>query len=274
VTSPGGSPRTPADRLARAADRIAAEDRWHDDKPDRRRRLARTLADLPEQYVHLYLALPKSGSAGERVSGSRDAPTPPDLQVDALMRDIAATVTEWEAAVRAAAGLTPFPRSSHAGGAPIARACRTLTAHIDTLLALPAQRVREWDPEAGKKGTVAGAHFRGDSTKIGKGALGRSEAPDGAWVWAERTGAEGARQLNRLGGLAFGMLGTLRLVHRLPVPCPACGVMALTREDGASEVRCEACGISEPEGKYQHFAKVMAEEMAEQMRREAQDTAG
>lgn len=264
MSQPGGTPRQAADRLAAAADRLAEDGRWQDSKLDRRQRLIRTLADLPEQYVHLYLALPKAGGSGERVSGSRDAPTPLSLRVEALMRDIVAGVTEWERQVRSAAGLVPVRRAPQGGGAPVARACRTLTAHADTLLALPTCRVREWDPEAGKKGVLPGAHFRGDATKLGRMAIPRSEAPDGAWVWAERTGAEGARELNRLGGRAFAVLGALRLVHRLPVPCPACGVMALTREDGASEVRCESCGITEPEGRYQHFAKAMADEMAEQ----------
>lgn len=37
-------------------------------------------------------------------------------------------------------------------------------------------------------------------------------------------------------------LGLGLLVHRLTAPCPVCDALTLTRDNGASEVRCAACG--------------------------------
>lgn len=210
----------------------------HDDGRDRktfRERLTDALDLLPEQYVHLYLALSEHAGAGERISGTRDDPVPPAVQVEALMRDIAATATTWERIVRDAAHLVDVGESRQESGVAIDRACRTLTAHMDTLLAHPAWAVWAWDDSAG---------------------------PDGSWQPVDRTGREAATEIIRLSGRCHFMLGVTRVVYRLPLPCPTCGVAALTRENGASEVRCQSCGRGESEERYQWLVKVMAAEQA------------
>lgn len=237
----------------------ASED---DDRPTSRRdRVVDALARLPELYVHLFLALPKQGAAGEKVSGTREPPVPIALEVEALMRDIASTVTTWERIVRDTASLTDVGESRQESGVAVDRACRTLAAHVDTLLACPPTSVWEWDDDAGPAGTPLGCHYQGDRTRIGRMALPRGDAPDGAYVAADRTGGDAARTIIALAGRCRVLLGMTRLVHRLPVPCPTCGVAALTREDGASEVRCQSCGRAEPEERYARLAMILAEDM-------------
>jgi hypothetical protein len=49
-----------------------------------------------------------------------------------------------------------------------------------------------------------------------------------------------------------------RLVHHLPVPCPTCDTRALTREDGADQVECRACGRVWTEDDYRRLVLVLA----------------
>jgi ribosomal protein S27E len=51
-----------------------------------------------------------------------------------------------------------------------------------------------------------------------------------------------------------------RLVHHLPVPCPSCDTRALTREDGAEQVECRACGRVWPEDDYRRLVVVVAQD--------------
>ena len=54
--------------------------------------------------------------------------------------------------------------------------------------------------------------------------------------------------------------GQDRLQHRLPLPCPACDLLTLVRDDGAAQVDCAACGRSWPESHYRHLVDVLADE--------------
>jgi ribosomal protein L37AE/L43A len=68
---------------------------------------------------------------------------------------------------------------------------------------------------------------------------------------AGRQALELARRAERAAGLD-------RLVHHLPVPCPSCDTRALTREDGAEQVECRACGDVWPEDTYRRLTLVLA----------------
>jgi N6-adenosine-specific RNA methylase IME4 len=68
---------------------------------------------------------------------------------------------------------------------------------------------------------------------------------------AGRQALELARRAERAAGLD-------RLVHHLPVPCPSCDMRTLTREDGAEQVECRACGDVWPEDTYRRLTLVLA----------------
>jgi ribosomal protein L37AE/L43A len=72
--------------------------------------------------------------------------------------------------------------------------------------------------------------------------------------FAESVGRE-VVQLQRRAERAAGLD---RLVHHLPVPCPSCDTRALTREDGAEQVECRACGDVWPEDTYRRLTLVLA----------------
>jgi hypothetical protein len=68
---------------------------------------------------------------------------------------------------------------------------------------------------------------------------------------AGRQALELARRAERAAGLD-------RLVHHLPVPCPSCDTRALTREDGAEQVDCQACGRVWLEDEYRRLTLILA----------------
>jgi hypothetical protein len=68
---------------------------------------------------------------------------------------------------------------------------------------------------------------------------------------AGRQALELARRAERAAGLD-------RLVHHLPVPCPSCDTRALTREDGAEQVDCQACGRVWREDEYRRLTLILA----------------
>ncbi len=217
-----------------------------------RRQTGRVLAELPETYVHLYLALPRSSGGGQRISGTRETPIPLSAEVEALMRGIVEAVTCWDELVRDRAGLhvDTLAAGRSRDSVALTSACRTLAAHLDAFAGLPSCEVLRWDETAGPTTRPAGAHMER-----------RADPQVGAWTVVDMTGAQGAIELMRLAGRARHLLGRTRLVHRLDVPCPTCGVKALTRQDGAGQVRCESCGRAEPEERYQRLVVVLAGEM-------------
>jgi len=225
---------------------------------------------LAEQYVHLYLALPASGAARERVSGTRDAPIPLSAAVEALMRDVVALVTTWAEPTAEAAGVTGaasprrlgpdvqfrrtwvtvvtveldpsgrpvrdpttgevfavartergptvdvLTRRDDTTGVALTGACRTLAAHVDTLLALPPTWVHEWDDQAG---------------------------PDGSWQPAERSGIDAGLAMLSLRGRIRATLGETRGRDYLAgVACPECGRKLLYRDHGSDTRYCDGCG--------------------------------
>lgn len=62
-----------------------------------------------------------------------------------------------------------------------------------------------------------------------------------------------ARRAERAAGLD-------RLIHHLPVPCPSCDTRALTREDGADQVECRACGRVWTEHDYGRLVLVVVQD--------------
>lgn len=69
-------------------------------------------------------------------------------------------------------------------------------------------------------------------------------------------------ELLRIANIARVVLGQVRLVHRLPAPCPTCDCLALERADGADRVTCCYCGRTFTEDEYARLVLVLAGDIA------------
>ena len=195
--------------------------------------LARKLAELPEMYVSLYLALEPGSAAGERVSGSRTAPVPLAAEVEALMAETVRLLSDAEADLRTFLGWpTPLAESQRRapahvttsagstvpgylgdsrGGFTITRTVQFLTTHVESLLCLPA------DTDGKRTANVLLTHHR---------------------------------KIRRVIGLAEGERVT---APRRAEPCPSCERKALREPVGEQTVECGYCGRTWPKDKYERM---------------------
>ncbi|MCA1570775.1 MAG: hypothetical protein LC798_10755 [Chloroflexi bacterium] len=258
---------------------------------------------MPDQYVHLYLALERTGKAGEKVSGTREPPAPLSVDVEALMRDVITGVTQWVPHVAAAAGITGQAKPRQLGpdvrlrkrwthrstvelepdgtpardeyddliaddqvvragtvevinrpdsttGVALTSACRTLAAHVDVLLGLPAVKVWEWDDE---------------------------EGTDGQWVPVRLDGAAAAGRLLELRGRIRAALGETRgRDHLRGVECrrPECAQKTLYREHGTDVIECDSCGDEWSYDELQRWTRMLAGEVLTRRKGAADGGAG
>jgi hypothetical protein len=198
----------------------------------------RTLTSLPELWVRLHMELGRKGQGGERVSGSRTAPIPLNVSVDALLREQRDILLSWDERVREAAGLklpdtqAACRRRDH--GRQVTAAAATLAAHLETLLALPP-------------GPVTRSYPLHDTGRIPEGAYGRTVL-DGGYceVVIDLDGARAGEEILRLGRRDRAMLGETRMRELLigvPCPSPACEMLMLERVHGSNyAAECGACG--------------------------------
>lgn len=237
--------------------------------------IGRAIRDLPQTYAQLRILLAPSMQQEERVSGSREAPAPMNLDVQAFMRTIVHVALSWEDQVRAFCDLSDPERcpacegegETDGGGcgacrgsgkvkardgAALARACKLLggtgrrdssgyldTGYLDKLLILPPEPKERFIPPNRRIGELApGTRVRVDSSGD---AWGEAEDMDGT--------AAGLEFL-RLNGRARGMIGFTRQRRRITeVPCDGCRGKTLVQweaKDGGWEpvVRCTACSMS------------------------------
>jgi len=91
------------------------------------------LRGLPALHDRVRDEIGETGkAAGPKVAISKSAPVPINLAVDELLRDMAVVVVSWHERVAAVARLDD-------PDGDVARACTVLAAHVDVLLALPAE---------------------------------------------------------------------------------------------------------------------------------------
>lgn len=211
------------------------------------RYIAECLGELPELYVRLHGELANKGQAGERVSGSREAPVPPRLDVDALMWEMWHTLGAWDQRVRQAAGLThpgPLARRRRHGRAIGGRRgfVPTLEVYLTTLLGLPEEtmqvHVRLGDVQPGDTGIV---HAGGE------------------WAEVDRvySGVQAGRDITRLRGKAQGMIGEYTETEAMGAPCPRCDALQLVRVAGENDLLCKGCGHRPQEKHYQSWARLL-----------------
>jgi hypothetical protein len=199
-------------------------------------RIAEALAALPRTYAELRLLLPVTGQQEERVTGSREAPIPVNLDVQAFMRQVVWVTCSWEDQVRAAARLSDLPDGRRRDAVALAQACRTLDAHLTALLSLPPEvkvrfvppgKVKDLDPE------TVWSDTGGDS-----------------WTHAEMDGTAAGLEFLQLHGRARGILGLTRQRRRITeVPCDGCRGKTLVQSEARTGgweplVRCTACPVS------------------------------
>jgi hypothetical protein len=203
---------------------------------------------LPEMYVELRLKLAKSQQQEERVSGSREAPTPLDLRVEAFMRHVILVAVSWEEQVRAAADLSQ-PDGRVRDGIALARACRLLggdspsrTGHLSTLLML--------EPEDKNRPLPGSVMLR----ELEPGSSVRIDDAGDAWQKREMGGADAGLEFLALNGHCRSLLGLTLQRRRVPLRCDArdgdgrlCGQLTLVQREALAGgwepvVRCTACG--------------------------------
>lgn len=203
--------------------------------------LVAAIEKLPEMYLELYMILGEKGAGGgdgPRVSGGgKTPPIPIRPDVDALMRQIVDVLSSWEERVTVVARLSGPDTSlsrSRRGGVAMTSTCRTLTAHVDALLALEAEpMMRDTD--------IAG-HER-----LPEDAVGMVHTSAG-WISYQTSlgGAEAAQEVFALHAACRSKLGYTRRSVLLRSRCWDCDASGhLVREDGAAGlddfVTCRAC---------------------------------
>ena len=226
------------------------------------------IRDFPQVYAELSLRLAKTGQQEERVSGSREAPVPVDLEVQAFMRHIVLVTLTWEELVRSAASLSNpdlCPSCDGEGilegrecrscrgdgvvrsrdGVALHRACvllggedRGRIGHLVTLLSLEAAEVVR--PVPGSKRL----------SELEPGTVVRIDSAGDAWAQAEMSGTDAGLEFLRLHGRARGMLGLTRQRRRITeVPCDGCRGKTLVQSEAKAggwepAIRCTACPMS------------------------------
>ena len=221
-----------------------------------RNHIYRQLAGIPELWVRVHQELPVKTQGTERVTMSRSAPVPPNLNADALLREILAVLSSWDERVRMDAGLTlPDTQLSRQRRDPVvlAETVRLLTAHLDRLLALPAD-------------AMSRTYSLYDLEKIPEGAYGRSNRIAGyADVTVELSGADAGEEILRLAYRARAFLGETRMRERLDAPCPdpACDGFTMERVQGSEyAAECHACGRLMTGAEWQQWVKLYANSLS------------
>jgi hypothetical protein len=219
-----------------------------------RNQVERALLEIPELWVRLHGELGTKGRANERVKVSSGAPIPLRGDVDALLREHIHILASWDERVRCDQHLampdTQFSHTRPDHGRQMTALIRTLTAHLDTLLALPADAMSR------------SYSLHGDLGKIPEGCYGRSNRIGGyAEVTVDLSGADAGEEILRLRYLTLAKLGETRMRERLDVPCPdpACDMLMLERVQGSDyAAECRACGrlLTSPE--YLQWVKLYA----------------
>lgn len=200
------------------------------------RRIKEAIARLPETYADLRLLLPVTGQQEERVTGSREAPIPVNLDVQAFMRQIVWVACSWEDQVRAAVRLSDLPDGRRRDGVALAQASRTLTAHLTPLLSLPTETKVRFVPPSKLKDMEPGDWW--------------TDTAGDAWAYTDMDGTAAALEFLQLHGRARGILGLTRQRRRITeVPCDGCRGKTLVQSEakhGGWEpmVRCTACPVT------------------------------
>ena len=223
-----------------------------------RNKVYRDLGEIPELWVRLHQELGSKGQAGEKVTiKGASAPLPLRADIDAILREYLDVLASWDERVRTARRLAePDTQDGHLRpdhGRQVQRMCRTLAAHLDDLLELPAD-------------AMSRSFSLHDLGKIPEGCHGHTNRIGGyAEVTVELSGADAGTEILALHYRARSVLGETRMTERLDVPCPdpACDLLMLERRQGSSyEAECRACGRLMTTQEYRSWTQLYAATMS------------
>jgi hypothetical protein len=222
--------------------------------------IERCLGELPEQYVRLYAELGNPNAQGIAVRIPFGPRIPIRVDIDVLTCLIAEYLVSWHERVAHVAQLHfPVGRLSRLRreGLAVQRAQLVLSAHLDALLALPAEPMsRAWD-------------FR-DLERLPEGATGviRSVFAD---VTVDMSGADAGLEILHVRYLARAILGETRQKPEelVGVPCRdpegGCGWRAVYRAELPSHedepvwwTECARCGDRMTETEYREWVALCA----------------
>jgi ferritin-like protein len=205
--------------------------------------IRRAVRDLPETYVQLHGLLPRSMAQQEHVSGSREAPVPLNVTVEAFMRQLVHVTRSWEREVRAAASLSALTAARD--GTWLAEACKRLAGegrdndgYLDTLVGLAPSVQRRFVPPSRRLGDLE------------PGTTVRIDLAGDAWHDTTMDGAQAGLEFLALNGRARGMIGLTRQRRRITeVPCDGCRARTLVQAEAKAGgwepvIRCTACPTS------------------------------
>jgi hypothetical protein len=222
--------------------------------------IARSLEELPEQYLRLSLELGKPNMRGTSVRVPFGPRVPIRVDVEALMSLMAETLVSWHERVADVARLD-FPSSRlsrlRRESRAVGRAAQVLAAHLDAMLALPPQPMsRAWDLRAL------------DSLPEGATGVVRSVFAD---VTIDLSGADAGLEVLHVRYLARALLGETRQKPEelVGVPCRDpdgnCGWRTVYRAELPSHedapvfwTECARCGDKMSESEYREWVALCA----------------
>lgn len=200
----------------------------------------RCLEQLPAYYSELGDRIgEKSTSVGPKVSGSREAPIPINLSFDELRTELVDVIASWAGRVYRVANLTGTVdtdnRTAASAEGSFRAMCETLGAHLDALLALPAEPMARFLP-------LAEADKLPEGTPVHRNYWGGY-----AHVIVDLDGANAALEIFRLNGRCRWLLGHTGKDEKIPGRCFSCDQLdVLIRPDSSAglmdHAECSACG--------------------------------
>lgn len=201
--------------------------------------ILRCLEQIPDYHRDLRAMIGDKGQGtGPKVSGSRSAPLPINLTVDALVTDLVDIVASWAGRVSLVAGLhgTDADRRLRAyADQPVKRMCLSLVAHVDVLLGLGPQPMTRFLSLA-------------DAATLPAGTPGRVHPNAGyVEVLLDLDGAAAGLEFAGLNARCRSALGLTAKDEKINGRCFACEQRdVLVRPDGSAgrmdHAECRACG--------------------------------
>ena len=211
---------------------------------------------MPERYVALHLILgAKTRVTDERVSGSKTAPIPLRVDVDAILRDMVASLHSWHVRIAAAQSLQQPQVRRVRDQVALQSAVRVLSPRLEDLLRLrPAPMSRKLSVRAAAQlppGTAGHVRVIDKKTKI----------PLFADVTLVLSGACAGLEILELDYRARHLLGltTPPPVRLDGVPCKRCDLLALeVPPEPQYKSSCSACGDLLTQSEYEDWCKLYA----------------
>jgi hypothetical protein len=228
----------------------------------------RCLEQLPGYYHQLGDRIgDHAASTGPKVSGSRTAPIPVNLTVDELRVELVNVIASWAGRVYQVAHLTGTVDADRPLTAyterPVQAMCETLTAHLDALLALPAEPMTRFL-------TLTEADDLPEGTPVH-----RNYWAGYAKAVLDLDGAAAALEVFRLNARCRWILGHTGKDEKITGRCLACDLVdVLVRPDSSAGLEdfaeCCACGTRYFGAEYTNLhllRDAYEQELADQRRR-------